>query len=100
MICKEGVAILFCKKGCGEAQWGGLHGMWKLLGPPKNSNITTLNFGPLKHIFILSLSFFLITQVMCEYILVLKDLDNVGVTGVKCEINSFPTPSPSFPLLS
>lgn len=30
---KEGVAILFCNKGCGEAQWGRLHGMGKILGP-------------------------------------------------------------------
>lgn len=37
---------------------------------------------------------------MCEYILVVKDLENLGIIGVKCEIISFPTPSPSFPLLS
>lgn len=68
------------------AQWGGPAEI------PKSNTNTSLDFGPLKHILIL----FFIAEVMPEYFPLLKDLENLGVARVKCEIISLPAPSPSF----
>lgn len=68
------------------AQWGGPAEI------PKSNTNTSLDFGPLKHILIL----FFIAEGMPEYFPLLKDLENLGVARVKCEIISLPAPSPSF----